>query len=238
MDDLEDFVMRRTPSADRPLLGMTVLVVEDSRFACEAIRLLCLRSGARIRRADALASARRHLRVYRPSVVIVDMGLPDGSGTELIAELAEAPARVPVLLGTSGSDNLAEDAMSAGADGFLVKPVETLSVFQEAILRHLPREAQPTGPRALSQEVLEPDDMALMDDLSHVGDLLDKKSDEKTLDYVAQFLGGVARSARDKKLGLIVRTLADHRASGTDTAKDVKALRALLKDRLGRAAIV
>ena len=73
MEDLEDFVMRRLPTAERPLMGSTVLVVEDSRFACEAIRLMCLRSGARIRRADCLKAAARHLRMYRPSVVIVDL---------------------------------------------------------------------------------------------------------------------------------------------------------------------
>ena len=90
MDELSDLPPMRTPTSNRPLLGMTVLVVEDSRFTCEALRLMCLRSGARIRRADCLRSARRHLRVYRPSIAIVDLGLPDGSGTDLIEDLNSA----------------------------------------------------------------------------------------------------------------------------------------------------
>ncbi len=105
-DDLSQLLSNH-PSPDRPLAGRTVLLVEDSRFASEAIRLLCLRSGARIRRADCLTAARRHLAVYRPSVVIVDMGLPDGSGAELIEELARATPRVPVILGTSGCRRVA-----------------------------------------------------------------------------------------------------------------------------------
>ena len=43
MEDLELFAAaQRLPTARRPLLGLTVLVVEDSRFACEAMRLMCL----------------------------------------------------------------------------------------------------------------------------------------------------------------------------------------------------
>ncbi|MDG1868398.1 MAG: response regulator, partial [Yoonia sp.] len=102
MDNAEEFMMTRPPTARRPLLGLTVLVLEDSRFACEAVRLLCLRSGARIRRADSLEHARKHLTVYRPTVLIVDVGLPDGSGLDLINDLSSASPRIDVILGTSG----------------------------------------------------------------------------------------------------------------------------------------
>lgn len=63
MSELDSLAPQRAPTNSRPLLGMTVLAVEDSRYASEALRLMCLRSGARIRRADCLRSARRHLQV-------------------------------------------------------------------------------------------------------------------------------------------------------------------------------
>src|SRR6056297_2079287 len=214
MDDNESLASRLRPTATRPLLGLTILVVEDSRYACDAMRLLCLRSGARIRRADCLKSGRRHLQVYRPSVVIVDLGLPDGSGAELISELAVASPRIDVILGTSG-DSFAEDvALAAGADGFLAKPVLSVVGFQNAVLSALPSDRRPTGPRLVVDDPVLPDPVAYRDDMAHAADVLEQTQDDATLAYVTQFLAGVARSAGDGLLQKAAEDLAEARDAG------------------------
>ena len=221
-----------SPTATRPLLGLTVLVVEDSRFACEALRLLCLRSGARIRRADTLRAARRHLQVYRPSVAIIDVGLPDGSGADLIGELVGSNQRPEVVLGTSGDFDTEAVVMDMGADGFLTKPVLSLAVFQDTILSHLPMDRRPTGPRTVPMDVVQPDPIAYRDDMAHVADVMEGASDTRTLDYIAQFLGGVARSAEDKELARATDALAAKRARGDSAASEAATVAGLVQRRL------
>ena len=238
MDDFDSLMMTRTPTTERPLLGMTVLVVEDSRFASEAMRLLCLRSGARIRRADCLASARKHLQVYRPSVVVVDLGLPDGAGTDLITELDQASPRISVLLGISGDAGRKDEAMAAGADGFLAKPIENLGTFQQAILSHLPDTAQPDGPRIVPDEMIRPDPIAFQDDIAHVADVLRARPEGKTLDYVAQFTSGIAKSAHDSRLEAAAAALAADRENGASVRQDVQRLNGIFKERLAGREVV
>jgi len=223
------------PTASRPLLGVTMLVVEDSRYACEAMRLLCLRSGARIRRADCLRSARRHLQVYRPTVACIDLGLPDGSGADLIAELSGQGRRIEVILGMSGDDNAEAAARAAGADGFLAKPVTGLALFQTEVLRHLGVERHPVGPWVPSNERVEPDRIAFRDDMAHVAEVL-SDGDDGALDYVAQFLSGVARSARDTDLVDAAGALARSRGEGRPTRTEVARIAGLVQERLGERA--
>ncbi|MEM8591268.1 MAG: response regulator [Pseudomonadota bacterium] len=230
MDSLDDFVKVQHPTALRPLLGQTVLAVEDSRFACEAIRLVCLKSGARIRRADCLHSAHRHLRVYRPSVVLVDMGLPDGSGIELVKELVAATPRVPVIMAMSGDDSLEEDALAAGADGFLTKPIASLAAFQTAILAHLPADRRPNGPRALMDDDINPDCLAFQDDLDHALEALTAGEGA----YAAQFLASLAQCIGDNALADQASTLAHAPESEKETAK----MRALITKRAGHREAV
>ena len=220
------------PPAARPLLGLTVLVVEDSRFACEALRLLCLRSGARIRRADSLRSARRHFRVYRPTVVMIDMGLPDGNGADLIKELNEAQPRVLAILAMSGMPELRDGALAAGADSFVEKPITSLGRFQEEILSQLPPERRPKGPREVDNSQIAPDRLAYQDDMAHIADVMRDPLTGSTLDYLAQFIEGVAMSADDPLLAEAARDLANKRAAGHSAGAETAHIAELVQHRL------
>jgi len=238
MDDRDPFSTSLIPSAARPLLGLTVLLVEDSRFASEAMRLLCMRSGARIRRAGCLRSARRHLQVYRPSVLIVDLGLPDGSGADLIAEADQTAPRIDLILGISADDQARDVCLKAGANGFLDKPLQSLALFQREILQHLPPERQPAGPRLLSDEVICPDSVAFRDDMAHVADLLGAGEDDTVLDYVTQFIEGVANLAGDRPLLAANRSLRTARAAGQPLRSDLAHLAGLLQDRMANRVAI
>ncbi|MDO6589344.1 response regulator [Loktanella sp. D2R18] len=229
---MDDFMLKQTPTSDRPLLGITALVVEDSLFACEALRLLCQRSGARLRRADSIEHARKHLGVYRPCVIMIDVGLPDGSGLDLIAMLAAASPRIEVILGISGDPNAEHDVIKAGADGFIAKPIANLAAFQDAILRHLPAHRQPPGPRMVSNETINPDLVAYRDDLHHISEILNRPKSTVKISYVTQLLDGIARSAQDDALGKAAKSLAALHSTGDDTTGGVTALSDMVEQRI------
>ena len=222
-ESLEDLIMVPPPTADRPLLGTIVLVVEDSRHACEGFRLICQRSGARIRRAESLASAERHLQTYRPRVAVVDLGLPDGSGLQLIEQLARGEPRIDGIIAISGDETLHEAAMMAGADIFLPKPVTSISHFQDVVLGLLPKDARPARIVRPAVDAVTPDPVALRDDLCLAADLLCKDPAPDTLTYVAAFLASLGKDAGDPSLTRISNQIEAGR-HGTDPANSPRKL--------------
>lgn len=182
------------PRSSLPLQGVTVLLVEDSRFAADGLRLLALRAGARLRRAETLSEARRHLSLYRPDLVLVDLGLPDGPGTALIAELAAAGI---VTLGLSGDPGQRPAALAAGAVEFLAKPVADSAAFQAALLAHLPKRR---GGFASGGATTPPDRLALREDLLFAKAALDGGPDAEGRIYLSGFLTGLARATADPAL--------------------------------------
>lgn len=229
MDQLDQLMKPPAPTRTRPLLGATFLLVEDSRLAAEGFRLLCLRSGARIRRADSLTTARRHLRVYRPTITLVDMTLPDGTGDELIAELAGTPHRSQAVVAVSGDATMKAPALAAGADAFLLKPISRVADFQAAMLALMPKDRRPSGPRALVDTMVEPDAVAYQDDLHHAAETLCAAATEADIAYLSQFLGSVADTAGDTALAQAARSAA----SGEGVA--LSALSEMIRKRIAAA---
>ena len=225
MGSLDDLLPHRAASADQPLAGLTLLLVEDSRLAAEGVRMFCRRSGARLRRADSLATAERHLRGYRPDVVIVDLHLPDGSGLDLIAQLAQSRPRIDAILALSGDPDTALLARSAGADAFLAKPL-TLAAFQDTLLSRLPSDRRPQGWRAGPPVPPAVDPTALRDDLEHAATLLAQA--DAPLGYVSGFVSGVARAAGDRALA------QDAAAAASGAAPDIERLTRSLGRRLAQ----
>ena len=205
-----------------PLQGVTILLVEDSRFVCDALRLMTQRSGARLRRADTLAEARRHLALYRPDLALVDIGLPDGSGTGLIRDLA-ARGQVPVVA-LSGDPGLGPAALQAGAIAFVEKPLPGLAAFQALVMACLP--GLPSGPRPVDLADPPPaDPLALREDLDRAAQLLASRPDAETRRYLARFLAGVARSTGDSLLAQEAGRLMLADGAGVDRLAGLLSLR-------------
>jgi ActR/RegA family two-component response regulator len=192
------------------------------------MRLLSIRSGARLRRADSIKSARRHLRIYRPDVALIDLGLPDGSGLEIIQDIAQGRFAMTSIIATSGNinTNTYDDAINAGAAFFMEKPVADLANFQQTILASLPAEMRPRDfvPR-LAGSVVKPDTQALKDDLDHIDSLLVdcfERNDVDILSYAAQFLNSLGRDANSKRILQVAEKLGDIAKGNNFSCDDVK----------------
>lgn len=210
-------------TAELPLQGTTILAVEDSRFACEALRLMARRAGARLRRAETIEAARHHLKVYSPDVALIDLGLPDGRGEVLIREIVQSARRPSVILGMSGNAEGRAIAMAAGADGFIDKPLENVAQLCRVLRPLLPEldiHPPPIGPMGMAP----PDPLALRDDLAFAARALQGQPAPDQQRYVAAFLSGIAAYTHDGDL-------ADA-AHGTAEGVDLQRLRHLLAARL------
>lgn len=188
------------------LFAVTILLVEDSRSASEAIRLMAAESGARVRRADSLHAAARHLAIYRPQVALVDLGLPDGCGMALIRHLAAATPRFGGVIALSGADPASwrAEALAAGAAACMEKPIPSLAAFQDVILSVLPdAEARRPDGRDLAVAGRASVQTALAEDLRRARSLLvdaGPAGDADTVAYCAQFLGSCGEMFGDAEL--------------------------------------
>jgi CheY-like chemotaxis protein len=103
----------------------TILLVEDEILLRRAFRTLLEASGYRVSEAGSAAEAIERA-ADRPDLVLLDLGLPDRNGLDIVGALRERAARpdLPVVAMTGQSGPEAERACAAaGCVDHLVKPV-------------------------------------------------------------------------------------------------------------------
>jgi CheY-like chemotaxis protein len=122
--------------------GVRILLVEDDELNQTLVRTVLTRShdsrlrDARVLAAGTLARAREVLAEAPVDLVLLDMGLPDGSGLLLAAEIASRGAPAPPVIaltgGPSGPTGPGGTELAAGCTAVLRKPYSPAQLCQLA----------------------------------------------------------------------------------------------------------
>jgi CheY-like chemotaxis protein len=137
------------PESARPA-PLRLLVVDDDAAVREAIATQLRLDGHEVVEA---ASGRQALALLRaalgrgrpPHAVLSDMGMPDLDGRELARAVKALAPSLPVLMITGWGRGLADDALPAGVDMLLAKPLR-LHELRAALLRASPPPPAPPPP--------------------------------------------------------------------------------------------
>ena len=130
---------------------MRLLIVEDDALIADGLVRAMRAAGHAVDHAPDGITADDALRQYPYSLVILDLGLPDGNGIDLIRDL-RGWSDVPVLiLSARSQENDKIDALDAGADDYLTKPFSPreLALRVRSVLRRAPAPA-PTQPQEIT----------------------------------------------------------------------------------------
>ena len=117
-----------------------VLVVEDEPEIRRILRVLLESEGYRVVEAETVARADVEARAHKPDLLIVDLGLPDGNGIDVIRGV-RTWSTVPILvLSARTMEDQKIAALDAGADDYVTKPFsapELLARMRAALRRNV-----------------------------------------------------------------------------------------------------
>jgi len=100
-----------------------ILVIDDDDDVRSVVGRALVGEGHRVETVGSVADARSVLAGDAPDLLVLDLGLPDGSGLALCRELREEGFAFPILILTARSEvALRVRGLDAGADDYLAKP--------------------------------------------------------------------------------------------------------------------
>ena len=117
---------------------IAVLIIEDEPAIRRFLRVSLAESGYRVIEAGSGQEAMRRLRLDRPDIIILDLGLPDVDGLDIIREVRQT-SPVPIVVLSSRADERGKvEALDLGADDYVTKPfgIDELMARLRTALRH------------------------------------------------------------------------------------------------------
>jgi two-component system KDP operon response regulator KdpE len=117
---------------------LKVLVIDDEPPIRKLLRMGLRTQGYEILEAPS-AKAALDLLAQKPGVIILDLGLPDMNGLDLLGMIRGRNDSVPIVVLSSRSDEAAKvEALDRGADDYVTKPfgIEELLARMRAAVRH------------------------------------------------------------------------------------------------------
>lgn len=127
--------------------GARILVVDDEPAIGRAVETNLSRHGFKIRSAQTGQEAMESIEEFRPDLVLLDLGLPDIDGLEIIRRVRERSSTPLIVLSVRGQERDKVTALDLGADDYLTKPfgVDELLARVRVALRHAARPAAGTA---------------------------------------------------------------------------------------------
>ena len=125
--------------------GQRVLVVDDEPQILRALGTTLRGAGYQVETAATAESALAAAAASPPEAVILDLVLPDGSGTDVCRELRTWSDAPVIILSAVGEEREKIAALDAGADDYVTKPfgVDELLARLRAVLRRSAPTAEP-----------------------------------------------------------------------------------------------
>lgn len=104
---------------------MRVLVIEDDQSAALATERMLKNQGMVVDRTDLGEDGLEIAKIYDYDIILLDLGLPDMDGLEVLRRLRQARIETPVLIlsGVSQADSKVR-GFGSGADDYLTKPYD------------------------------------------------------------------------------------------------------------------
>jgi two-component system KDP operon response regulator KdpE len=119
-------------------MSLKVLVVEDDRDIRALMQSTLAVEGFDVTTAVSLSEAQAVLRHDTPDVLLLDLGLPDGDGAQLVRELRRTSAMPIIIVSARHQEAQKIALLDEGADDYLTKPfsVGELMARMRVALRH------------------------------------------------------------------------------------------------------